>query len=317
MVLVILVAAYAIVNRLNFHEVIPGEVYRSAQLSGSALKRRVRENDIRTVINLRQSDADEKWYREEMEAVAELQVNHYTIGMYASSPRVDQVIELHDLIKTAERPLMVHCRAGIDRTGLASILALLIQDEQYLDEIQEHVSWKFGALLDDSTGKIFLSEYRAWLSRNGKEHSAEVLNDWVRNDYLDPTGNVHFLVHPISGKNWYKPLGRYEEGEKFKLRRSDYSELSLDGWAFDTKNGSLLAGLEVFIDGEPMAGVEYGIHSPWLINDFGREEFLYSGWAARHPLDRIADGCHDLGFRFIRLDGSTWESPPAGRICID
>ena len=204
MVLVILVAAYAIVTRLNFHEVIPGEVFRSAQLSDSALKRRVRENGIRTVINLRQSDADEKWYREEMEAVAELQVNHYTIGMYASSPRVDQVIELHDLIKTAERPLMVHCRAGIDRTGLASILALLIQDEQYLDEIQEHVSWKFGALLDDSTGKIFLSEYRAWLSRNGKEHSAEVLNDWVRNDYLDPTGNVHFLVHPINGKNWYK-----------------------------------------------------------------------------------------------------------------
>jgi undecaprenyl-diphosphatase len=317
LVLVILGVTYALVARLNFHEVIPGEVYRSAQLSGSTLKRHVRENGIQTVINLRQADSNVKWYREEMEAVAELEVNHHSIGMFASSPRVDQVIELHDLIRGVERPLLVHCRAGIDRTGLASVLALLIGEQDSLDEIQKHVGWKFGALRDDNTGKVFLAEYRNWLSDTGKKHTADELDDWLRNDYLDPTGNIHFLVHPINGKNWYKPFGRYEEGEKFRLKRAESTELTLDGWAFDTRNKSLLAGLEVFIDGEPVTGVEYGIHSPWLIDDFGTDKYVYSGWETRHPMESLADGCHDLGFRFTRLDGSTWQSPPAGRICID
>ena len=165
-------------------------------------------------------------------------------------------------------------------------------------------------------GKVFLDGYRRWLWDNGQEHSAAVLKHWLDTDYLDPSGNVHFLVHAIEGQVWKRPFGLYKKGEKFNIKRSDNTHLELDGWAFDARNTSLLAGLDVSLGDVAMQEVHYQIYSPWLIDDFGKEEYLYSGWSANQALDEVQDGCHDLFFTFHRLDGSSWKSPPSARICI-
>ncbi len=310
-------AINALLKRQNFHEVVPGEVFRSAQLSGSELKRKTLRHDLRSIINLRQPRSGEDWYQEEMAAVSDLGITHHTIGMFQGSPRIDQIMELHDLIKTVERPFLVHCRAGADRTGLASVMTLLLEGESDLDLVQQQVTWKYGAVRDDSMGKVFLAEYRGWLAGRNVRHTPETLHEWLQTDYVDPTGNIHFLVHPIDGQAWLKPLGGYGEGVEFKVSRKGRDTFEMDGWAFDTGHISLLAGLRVFLGGVEFAEVEYGIHSPWLMDDFGKDEWLDSGWAASHAMDEFADGCHDLEFIFERLDGSHWQSPPAGRICID
>ena len=49
----------------NFHTVISGEVYRSAQLSASALERSIHSKNIRTVVNLRGCCDPEAWYLDE------------------------------------------------------------------------------------------------------------------------------------------------------------------------------------------------------------------------------------------------------------
>lgn len=46
----------------NFHEVVPGELYRSAQLSAGDLVTYAREKDIRSVLNLRGADRGAPWY---------------------------------------------------------------------------------------------------------------------------------------------------------------------------------------------------------------------------------------------------------------
>ena len=55
----------------NFGTVVPGRVYRSAQLSGEALSARIREHGVRTVLNLRGPNPDETWYRRERQATLE------------------------------------------------------------------------------------------------------------------------------------------------------------------------------------------------------------------------------------------------------
>lgn len=60
----------------NFHSVVAGEVYRSAQPSGATLSRYQRDYGIRTVINLRGENASEAWYQDEIATSRRLGIRH-------------------------------------------------------------------------------------------------------------------------------------------------------------------------------------------------------------------------------------------------
>jgi len=315
-VAVALAGAALFAMRDNFHPVIEGAYYRSAQLSGARLAEVVREHGIHSVINLRPVRADEDWHEEEMEAIDELGIPHYSVGMFQASPRVDRILELNALLDRAPQPVLFHCASGVDRTGLASVMVLLKQGEQSLDEIAKQVSWRYGVIGADSVGKVFLAQYRQWLAETGRTHDPAVFEAWLRDDYVDPTGNVHFLIHDIHGKTWLRPYGLYDKGEEFDVYRSSTDRLIMNGWAFDTRNDSLLAGISFRLGDRPLIEARYGIPSPWLLDEFGKEGWVDSGWAIEQPLADLPDGCQDLYITFHRLDGSNWESPPAARICI-
>src|SRR5437667_363965 len=59
------VEAYSVFLGTNCHTIIPGRVYRSAQLSATQLERNLRASDIRTVVNLRGNCDPSPWYLEE------------------------------------------------------------------------------------------------------------------------------------------------------------------------------------------------------------------------------------------------------------
>lgn len=300
----------------NFHAVVEGQFYRSAQLSSERLRTVVQENGIRSIINLRVVNGKKSWFDEELAIVDEFDISHFNVGMYQSSPRVDKIQKLSAVLGSAEQPVLFHCAKGIDRTGLASVIVLLKQGQQDLKEIEKQVSWRYGAFTEDSMGRVFLAQYRQWLSDMGRQHNADEFERWLENGYVDPTGNVHFLVHNIHGQPWLRPFGRYNDGVKFEVNRTTTDTLVMTGWAFDTGNGSLLANMSVQLGDIPLKNIHYGIASPWLLDEFGREEWVNSGWALRHPLDELPFGCSDLFLTFNRLDGTRWKSPPAARICI-
>lgn len=107
----------------NFHEVDEGKFYRSGQMSAGRLASVIEEYGIRTVINLRGADPGDSWYERELEICRELGVAHHSIAM--SSRRIPHKEELHELLnlfRTCERPILVHCQGGSDRSGLASAL---------------------------------------------------------------------------------------------------------------------------------------------------------------------------------------------------
>jgi protein tyrosine/serine phosphatase len=107
----------------NFHEVVAGELYRSAQPSREDLAADVTNHGIRTVINLRGANPRRDWYRAEVEEARRLGLAHIDFAM--SADRALTVAEANALIRImaeAPKPILVHCRSGSDRTGLVAAL---------------------------------------------------------------------------------------------------------------------------------------------------------------------------------------------------
>jgi uncharacterized protein (TIGR01244 family) len=109
----------------NFHEVIKGEFYRAAQPNGRDIERYAAQYGIKTIINLRGGNEGDVWYDEEIAASKKAGITHIDFRMKAARELSnEQAIALIDLMKQAEKPLLVHCKSGADRSGLAAAFYL-------------------------------------------------------------------------------------------------------------------------------------------------------------------------------------------------
>src|SRR5438105_3527064 len=76
----------------NFHSVVPGRVFRSAQLSDAELDAVIQNHGIRTVVNLRGCCNPYPWYLDECRATHRRGVNQEDIGF--SAGRLPSVPEI-------------------------------------------------------------------------------------------------------------------------------------------------------------------------------------------------------------------------------
>jgi len=108
---------------INFHEVDPGKFYRSAQLTGEEFQIAIDQVGIRTIINLRGEGPGEAWFEDEEAVASRNGVQLVNIGMSARRfPHREDLLKLLDTLETADRPILVHCQMGADRTGEASAI---------------------------------------------------------------------------------------------------------------------------------------------------------------------------------------------------
>jgi len=114
-----LYAAY-LISTNNFHTVIPGELYRSARPSPEEIAEWHKRYGIKTIIDLEgHSHAD--WYRKEQATAKALGIKLVAHEMSARRDvQSDEVEQILDILKTAQRPILIHCRNGADRSGLVS-----------------------------------------------------------------------------------------------------------------------------------------------------------------------------------------------------
>lgn len=107
----------------NFHTVVPGELYRSAQPSEALLDFYAKKYGIRTVVNLRGENPDSPWYREEVAATRRLGLDHVDFRMSAAQGMSQaEATQLLTLLDSARKPILIHCMSGADRSGLAAAL---------------------------------------------------------------------------------------------------------------------------------------------------------------------------------------------------
>lgn len=106
----------------GFRTVVPG-VYRSPQASEERLSSRIDAHRIKTVVCLR---GDNTPQQASARAASASGVSWIQVSMSATRrPKPATLLALWEVAATAERPLLLHCRAGVDRTGLASALVVL------------------------------------------------------------------------------------------------------------------------------------------------------------------------------------------------
>ncbi|MBB5700321.1 protein tyrosine/serine phosphatase [Ochrobactrum daejeonense] len=114
---------YTLQYKGNVHTVLDGQVYRSNQPDPARIANLQKLYGIRTIINLRGPEPGEKWYDEEIAAAETLGIRHADFEMSARrqlSP--EEARQLIALMAKAEKPVLIHCKSGSDRTGLAAAL---------------------------------------------------------------------------------------------------------------------------------------------------------------------------------------------------
>ncbi len=152
----------------NFHVVDDGRFYRSAQPTADELDELVHRYGIKTVINLRGSQPGEWWYDDEARELKTLGVTLVNLGFSTENVqnRQDWLDYLHTL-DTAERPILVHCRSGADRTSETSaIYAIEFMGKSKEAALNEQMSLSdLYVQLFQPAKRLFVENYqgREWL----------------------------------------------------------------------------------------------------------------------------------------------------------
>lgn len=107
----------------NFHEVVPGVAYRSGQLNADQLAAKTAELGLRSVLNLRGKNEGQAWYDGEVAFCRSNNIAHYDIALSAGREVTpDEAEQIIGILKTAPKPILIHCRDGADRAALGSAL---------------------------------------------------------------------------------------------------------------------------------------------------------------------------------------------------
>jgi protein tyrosine phosphatase (PTP) superfamily phosphohydrolase (DUF442 family) len=195
-------AGHVLLGR-NFHAAIPGRVYRCAQPSAADLERAVRRQGIRTVVNLRGCCPAAPWYREEARATHRLNLAQEDICFSAGRlPSIHEMRRLVEVLDRTEYPILIHCRRGADRTGLAAAVALLSQTDASFAEARRQLGPRYGHLAVGRPAYLdqFLDSYERWLGTQGQTHSPAVFRRWLAQDSCPGGyGSTVELLSPPTG----------------------------------------------------------------------------------------------------------------------
>lgn len=192
LVTLFLVACYIGVFGGNLRVVDSGKLYRSSQLTGNgyeAISARAVGNSldtvidkyhIKTLLNLRGGSMNDLRYRDEVNICKAHGVAHIDDGFSARAlPSPEVMTKLLNTFDGAKYPILVHCQAGSDRTGLACTVYANIYMKQPLDQAEgSQLTWRYGHFGFTKTRPMdqFFELYR----KNG--HGL-TLREWIRKEY--------------------------------------------------------------------------------------------------------------------------------------
>lgn len=229
----------------NVRTVRPGRVYRSAQMNPERLAEFIRERGIRTVINLRGHCPDFAWYRDECRITHDAGVSQEDITLSAIRlPSPTELRRLVEVLDHSEYPIVMHCRQGVDRTGLASVAVRLLEPGVTLNEAERQLGWVYGYVPYNGTQNMrrFVRLYRDWLDRLECAHQPELFRHWAMKEYCPgacrarvelmdcPAGQwpakaariIKMTIENSSVEAWrFRPGTRQGVHARYRVHRSD------------------------------------------------------------------------------------------------
>ena len=162
-------------------EILPGEIYVSGQPDPERLHEMIAALDLRSVLNLRSENRAR--FSEEIELCRQSDVDYFAVALplddWTPRPALARIVKI---LENAPRPLLVHCRNGVDRSGLVAAVAILLSDRRLPE------AWKQmpplsrrRALHGDRPLARVLIDYGDFLA--GTESSGKVFRNWVETRY--------------------------------------------------------------------------------------------------------------------------------------
>ena len=170
----------------NFATVRAGQVYRSGQMSAGAIERTVRARGIKTVVNLRGAHPEKAEYRDERTAVLGAGATQVDLAMssceWMSRAKAKTLV---DVIDTSERPMLIHCWHGAERTGLASAFSELLRPGGSLASARAQFSLRylFVPIKDGVVMPAHLDQYESWLRGQRLGHAPAHFRRWVADGF--------------------------------------------------------------------------------------------------------------------------------------
>lgn len=293
--------------------VVKGRIYRSAQLSGNALEKLVREKGIRTVINLRGGSRDAEWHRREHEITEKNNIALYDFTISPHDlPGYSVLQSIVDALSRSERPVLIHCRRGSDRTGMVSALALALEQDAPLADLQKQFSWRYGVFpFYRSVGPRLFSQYEEWLAGKKRPHNKSNLIYWVENGYVDEQGNLEFWISDVNGVRVRDRKIRVDGRPK---------KLVMEGWAFDLRTKSRPDDLRITIGKGISANAAFQYDRSDVARNFGLGERYYEnfrvGWRAELETGQLGEGCSPVSVTFTKDGTDTRRGLEGFQVCF-
>ena len=178
--------AWTFLGWSNFGVVVPGELYRSAQMGGASVASMVREHRIRTVLNLRGSHPESPWYRDERAATLEAGATQVDIPLSSCEwMSRAQARALLEVLETAERPMLIHCFHGSERSAMVSAFAMLLRPGSTLADAEAQFTplHLYFGLGDGVVTRRHLERYEDWLRGQSLAHTPDRFRRWLGVEY--------------------------------------------------------------------------------------------------------------------------------------
>lgn len=166
----------------NFAEVRHGQLYRSGQMGHGNLAGRLRDHRIRTVLNLRGAHPESDWYRDERAATLAAGATQVDLALssceWMSRAQARALVEVLD---RAEKPILVHCFHGSERTGITCAFAELLRPGSTLADARAQFTLRYlyTGYGDGVVTFRHLEQYEGWLRRQGTAHTPDTFRAWV------------------------------------------------------------------------------------------------------------------------------------------
>lgn len=175
--IIISIPVILLVNRKNIHLVGNDPlIIRTAQLSTSEFKELIEEKKISVVLNLRGIRRQWSWYRKEEALMSELGVEFYPLGFpkdtLPSRQKFIKILDVIDDVIANKKNLLIHCKAGADRTGFITAVIKHYVYGENLEQAQESMSWVYGHLPDPQGPlEMVFEDYKLYMDQmNFKEY---------------------------------------------------------------------------------------------------------------------------------------------------
>ena len=132
--LIALIVGWPLVQnyRANWGVVVPGRIYRSAQMSPSLLRWKLRENHINLILFLSHDDEADRDVQAEKLVAANNQIAFLNFPMYGDGVAppdmyTEALIALCDGVRGG-KTILVHCHSGAQRTGgVVAVYRMLVE----------------------------------------------------------------------------------------------------------------------------------------------------------------------------------------------